>query len=342
MKELSTIGIDLAKTIFYVHGADQSGKKLFNKKLLRNQVLEFFVNLKPCLVGMEAGGATHYWAREIQKLGHEVKIMAPQFVKPYIKSNKTDSNDAEGICEAVTRPSMRFVSFKTIAQQDIQSVHRIRERLVKSRTALACEIRGLLSEYGIVLPKGIREIKKRLPDILADDENNLTSFTRELIQDLLTELLEKNKSVLRYDKYILRIHKENPIAQRLTTIPGIGELTATAIVANVGDPRQFKNGREFAAYLGLVPKQRSSGGKHNLLGISKRGDKYIRTMLVHGARVMVAFNDRYTDRIPKRTKWISGVRERRGFCKAAVAVANKNARIAWSLMMKDEDYNAAI
>jgi len=340
MKEVSTIGIDLAKSIFYVHGADKSGKKLFNKKLSRGQVLEFFTNFTPCLVGMEAGGATHYWAREITKLGHEVKIMAPQFVKPYIKSNKTDSNDAEGICEAVTRPSMRFVGFKTVAQQDIQSVHRIRERLVTSRTALACEIRGLLSEYGIIISKGIRELRRKLPDIIADPENNLTMFTRELMQDLFSELLEKNEKVRKYDNYILRIHKENKVAQRLTTIPGVGELTATAIVARVSDPRQFKNGREFAAYLGLVPKQRSSGGKQNLMGISKRGDKYIRTMLIHGARVMVSYNERYEQRMPKRCKWISGVRERRGFCKATVAVANKNARIAWSLMMKDEDFRA--
>jgi len=340
MSELCTVGIDLAKSIFYVHGADQSGRKLFNKRLIRKDVLDFFANINPCLVGMEAGGGTHYWAREIAKLGHDVKIMAPQFVKPYIKSNKTDSNDAEGICEAVTRPSMRFVGTKTIDQQDIQSIHRIRERLVTSRTALACEIRGLLAEYGIVLPKGIREIKRKLPDIISNAENQLTTFTREIMQNLLSELIEFNKKVNKYDTYIRHIHKAHPVVQRLTTIPGVGDLTATAILAMVSDAKQFKNGREFAAYLGLVPKQKSSGGKSNLLGISKRGDKYIRTMLIHGARVIVAYSEKLEYRMPKNMKWVQGVRARRGYCKTAVALANKNARICWALMMKDEDFKA--
>jgi len=340
MKEIKTIGLDLAKSVFYVHGVDKLGKTVIEKKLTRAKVLPFLANLKPCLVGMEAGGGSNYWAREIKALGHDAKLMAPQFVKPYVKSNKTDANDAEAICEAVTRPSMRFVPMKSLDRQDIQSIHRIRERLVGARTALANEIRGFMGEYGIVIPVGIRFLIKALPEILNDDANKLTSLTRELIRDLMQELDELTEKVKKYTERIELIHKNHPVAQRLTTIPGVGPIAATAMVASASDPSMFKNGREYAAYLGLVPRQRSTGGKQRMLGISKRGDKYIRTMLIHGARVAVARNES-VQRSVKIQKWVEQLKERRGFCKTTVALANKNARIAWALMSKGENFKAA-
>lgn len=341
MGDVKVIGLDLAKNFFHVHGVDARGKVVFSKKLTRAKVLPFFANLSPCLVGMEVGCNANYWAREIKKLGHDAKLMPPQFVKPYIKSNKNDPNDAEGICEAVSRPNMRFTTIKSIDQQDIQSAHRIRERLVCARRTLACEIRGLLGEYGIVIPVGIDKLTKELPLILSDDENQLTSFTKDLLKDLIGELSELTKKVEKYNDRIKMIHDSHPVAQRLTTIPGVGVLAATAIIAAAADPKNFKNGREFAAYLGLVPMQRSSGGKQQLLGISKRGDKYIRTMLIHGARVTVGHGQKLRRMPQYRKDWMQSLRERRGFNKTAVALANKNARIAWALMTKEETYKPA-
>lgn len=236
---------------------------------------------------------------------------------------------------------MRFVPIKKIEQQDIQSVLRIRERIVKARSSLACEIRGLLGEYGIVLPTGIREIKRKLPDILNSEATDLTSFTKQIMMDLLSEMEELSKRINLYDKYIRHIIKDSEDIRRLQTIPGVGPLSATAIIASVSDPSMFKNGREFAAYLGLVPRQNSSGGKQKLLGISKRGDKYIRTMLVHGARVVVSHNEKMNRTQHNRREWIAKLKERRGFCKTTVALANKNARICWALMTKNEDYKYA-
>ncbi len=341
MKDITTIGLDLAKNVFYIHGVDARGKTVVKKKLARSKVLEFFVNLSPCLVGMEAGGGSNYWAREIKKLGHETKVMAAQFVKPFNKSNKNDENDAEAICEAVARPNMRFAPVKSVDQQDIQSVHRIRERLVSARSSLACEIRGLLGEYGVVIPQGIRELPKEIPNILADAENQLTTFTRELIQDLFSELLALTEKVKKYNGIIDSIHKNHPVAQRLTTIPGVGPIAATAILANASDPSLFKNGREFAAYFGLVPRQSSSGGKQNLLGISKRGDRYIRLMLIHGARAAVGHNKNLKGESDKRLEWVKKLREKKGYNKTAVALANKNARTIWALLKSGESFKAA-
>ena len=336
MKDITTIGLDLAKNVFYIHGVDSRGKTVVKQKLTRAKVLAFFANLQPCLVGMEAGGGSNYWAREIKKLGHDTKVMAAQFVKPYIKSNKNDSNDAEAICEAVARPNMRFISVKTIDQQDIQSVHRIRERLVTSRSSLACEIRGLLGEYGIVMPQGIREMPKLLPDIIANTNNQLTSFTRDLIQDLFSELLSLTEKIKKYNKLIEQIHASHPVAQRLTTIPGVGPIAATAILANAADPSMFKNGREFSAYFGLVPRQVSSGGKQQLLDISKREDRYIRMMLIHGARAAVGHNKNIKGESAKRIEWVKKLREKKSYNKTAVALANKNARTIWALLNSGE------
>ena len=336
MKDIATIGLDLAKHVFYVHGVDSRGKTVIKKKLSRAKLLEFFANLKPCLVGMEAGGGSNYWAREIKKLGHDAKIMAAQFVKPYVKTNKNDENDAEAICEAVARPNMRFVD-----QQDIQSVHRIRQRLVESRSSLACEIRGLLGEYGIIIPQGIKEIPKAIPIILVDSTNELTSFTRKLIQDLFSELLALTAQVKKYNDLVQEIHNQHPVAKRLTTIPGVGPIAATAILASASDPSLFKNGREFAAYFGLVPKQSSSGGKQQLLGISKRGDRYIRMMLVHGARAAVGHNKNLKGESQKRLEWVRKLRERKNYNKTAVALANKNARTIWALLNSGESFKQA-
>ena len=344
MKDVKVIGLDLAKNIFYVHGVNGRGKVVVRKKLARSQVLPFFANLKPCLVGMEVGCNANYWGREIRKLGHDARLMAAQFVKPYIKSNKNDPNDAEGICEAVSRPSMRFTAIKTIDQQDIQSVHRIRERLVSSKRALACEIRGILGEYGVVVAKGIDRLTEELPTIIADEKNQLTSFTRALVRDLISELHELIEKVEKYDERVKLIHDNHPVAKQLTTIPGVGPLAATAMLAIAPDPKSFKNGREFAAYLGLVPRQNSSGGKQQLLGISKRGDTYIRTMLVHGARVTLGHaTKRKLKDVPwKRVEWMKNLKERRGFNKTTVAVANKNARIAWALMARGGFYKPSL
>lgn len=337
MNAIYSIGLDLAKNTFQLHGADKRGKTVFKKRLSRAKVLSFFANLASGVVGIEACAGSNYWAREIEKLGHEVKIIPAQFVKPYVKSNKTDASDAEAICEALSRPNMRFAPIKSVDQQDIQSIHRIRERLVSARTTLACEIRGLLHEYGIVVPKGIRILIKSMADIIADPSNQLTSLTRELIQELNIELRELTNKVEHYNQRIEMIHSFHPEAQRLTKIPGVGILSATAIIGAIGDPGVFKNGRAFSAWIGLVPKEYSSGNTKRMMGITKRGDKYIRTMLVHGARAYLAHSDRM-NRNDKRHLWVKQVKERRGYNKAIVALANKNARTIWAMLARGEDF----
>lgn len=332
---ISTIGIDIAKEVFQVHGVDKMGKTVLKKKLSRKEMLAYFANLPPCLIGIEACGGSHYWSRKLSELGHEVKLMAPHFVKPYIKNQKNDANDAQGCCEGVSRPSMRFVPAKSIEQQDIQSLHRIRERLIKERTALVNEIRGLLAEYGIVIKKGINAVRKALPLHLEDASNELTLLGRETFQSLYEEIDEKDKRIAAVTKKIEVIFKNSPICQRIEKIEGVGVLTATAIVAAVGDPKVFQNGRQMAAWLGLVPKQHSSGGKQKLLGISKRGDKYIRKCLIHGARTVVYRAEKKTD---ARSLWINNLVKSGGTNKASVALANKNARIIWALLAKKENY----
>ena len=333
---ITTIGIDLAKSVFQVHGVDKRGKVVVQRQLRRSKVLEFFVQLPPCLIGMEACSSAHYWARKLRELGHDVKLMAPQFVKPYVKANKTDAADAEAICEAVTRPTMRFVPIKSVDQHGVLSLHRARSGFVKSRTAQANQIRGLLGEFGIVLPQGIVHVAQCLPDIIEDSENGLPVVFRELLLRLRSHLLELNRQVQELEDQIGAWHKNNEDSQRLANIPGVGVLTASALVASIGDARCFKNGRELAAWLGLVPRQHSSGGKPLLLGISKRGDAYLRTLMVHGARsvVRVAANKQTpTD------AWTNELSTRRHMNVVSVARANKNARIAWALLAHKRDYN---
>ncbi len=335
--KITIVGIDLAKNVFQVHGVDQRGKAVVRKRLRRKQVLMFFAQLRPCLVGMEACGGAHYWARKLQAQGHTVKLMAPQFVKPYVKANKTDAADAEAICEAVTRPTMRFVPIKNAEQQAILSLHRARQGFVRARTAQANQLRGLLAEYGITLPQGISHVANRLPEIIEDADNELPGLFRGLLQRLVAHLRELNHQVHELEEQIEVWHRANEASQRLAKIPGIGPLTASALSASIGDAKSFKNGRELAAWLGLVPRQHSSGGKPLLLGISKRGDSYLRTLLIHGARSAV--------RVAKRKstptdRWSTGMLDRRHMNVAAVARANKNARIVWALLAHGRDYNA--
>jgi transposase len=328
--KITTIGIDLAKEVFQIHGVDKHGKTVLRKQLRRNKMTNFFANLEPCLIGMEACGSSHHWARKLAEFGHNVKLMSPQFVKPYVKTNKHDMADAEAICEAVSRPNMRFVAIKNVEQQAILSIHRARQGYVKSRTAQANQIRGLLSEFGIIIPQGIHSIGKRMPDILEDAENGLPGTMRHLLKRLNDHLKELSRQVEELELQIKLWHKENATSQKLEAIPGIGPITASAIVATVGNAREFKNGRQLSAWFGLVPKQRSSGGKLILLGISKRGDTYLRTLLIHGARAVIRFAEKKTE--PE--SWLRKLIIRRNKNVAAVALANKNARIIWALLAK--------
>jgi transposase len=308
------------------------------KRLSRQKLLPFVAQLSPCLIGIEASGGAHYWAREFRKLGHTVKLMSPQFVKPYVQSQKNDPNDAAGICEAVDRPRMRGVPVKSVAQQDVQALHRIRERQITARTALLNQIRGLLAEYGIVIPQRASQVRHKLPFILEDAENGLTATARKWLHALAEELRALDQRIAATAQQIERIFEADEACQRLAQLAGIGPLTATALVAAVGDATEFKNGRQFAAWLGLVPRQHSTGGKTTLLGMTKRGNRYLRTLLIHGARAVLRVVDRKTD---AWSRWLQGVKARRGTNCASVAQANKTARVAWALLAKGDRYRHA-
>lgn len=333
--KLTTIGIDLAKNVFQVHGADDKGRAVLKKQLKRAQMLPFFANLVPCTVGMEACGGAHYWARKLRDLGHDVRLIAPQYVKPYVKRNKNDAADAEAICEAVSRPHMPTVPIKSAEQQALLGLHRARQGFVKARTAQVNQIRGLLAEYGMVLPQGIAHVTQRVPALIEEGANALPGGFRLLIQRLLDHLKGLDQQVGELEREIQLWHRENPASQRLAEIPGIGPLTASALVATVGDAKSFKNGRQLAAWLGIVPRQHSTGGKATLLGISKRGDSYLRTLLIHGARAVI----RVTERKPGANPWLSALVARRNKNVAAVALANKNARMVWALLSQDREYD---
>jgi transposase len=335
---VTTIGLDIAKSVFQVHGCDRNGKTVIRKQLKRTQVLAYFANLPTSLIGLEACGGAHYWARELNKLGHDARLISPQFVKPYVKGNKNDANDADAICEAVSRPNMRFVPLKSVEQQDIQMLHRIRSGLVKERTALANRIRGLLGEYGIVVAVGLATLRRQLPDILEDADNHLTVVARQLFVELREQLVDTDKRVSDYGDKIQILHRGSEVSQRLAGIPGIGPITATALMASLGDGKAFSSARQVAAWLGLVPKQASSGGKPKLLGISKRGDVYLRTLLIHGARAVVKAAAKKDD---SQSRWVNDLVKRRNHNIAAVAVANKNARVVWALLRKTERYIGA-
>ena len=333
--ELSVVGIDLAKSVFHLVGMDERGKIILRKRLARGEVMPFMAKLPRVLVGMEACGGAHHWARQLREQGHEVKLMAPQYVKPYVKTNKNDLRDAEAIAEAVTRPSMRFVPIKNVAQQDLQALHRVRERLMGARTALVNEMRGLLAEYGIVLPTGVNAFRNALAEKLEAEHAKLTPLSQELFGKLCEEFKKVEAEVAYYDEKLQAMATTHPESQRLVTIPGIGPITATALIAAVGDVGVFTHGRQFAAWLGLVPKQHSTGGQTRLLGISKRGDRYLRKLLIHGARATLRWARTKTD---SRSQWLRGLLERRGWNRTAVAVANKNARIVWALLSRGGVY----
>lgn len=336
--KITALGIDLAKRVFHLYGVDRHGKGVLKKRLSRNKLEAFLANLPACLVGMEACGGAHYWARVISQHGHEVKLMPPQYVKPYVKTNKNDWNDAEAICEAVGRPNMRYVGVKAVEQQDLQSLHRIRSGYVQARTRVVNQARGLLTEYGIVVSRQIGQLRGKLPEILEAGENGLTDFARELFAGLYEELVHLDARIESCDRQVARMYQANAVCQRLGEIEGIGPITATALVAAVGDPRVFQKGRQMAAWLGLVPKQHSTGGKTMLLGISKRGDRYLRTLLIHGARSVVSRAEGKDD---ARSRWMVQLKQRCGMNKTCVAVANKNARIAWALLANGERYQPA-
>lgn len=339
-KSIKILGIDLAKTIFHVYGVDDRGQRVISKRLKRDALPTYLATLPRCIIAMEACGSSHYWGRQCREWGHEVRLISPQFVKPYVKSNKNDERDAEAIAEAASRPNMRFVALKSVEQQEIQSVHRVRERLIHDRTALGNQIRGVLQEYGITFSEGLSHLRRGIPELLSRDDAGLGERTRRLIQDLVTYLIELDNRIGLYEHEINMVSTSSELCQRLEEIPGVGPITSTALIAGVGDARVFKNGREFAAYLGLVPRQHSSGGKTVLMGISKRGDGYLRKLLVHGARSVIQYNGRRYGK-DRRSDWIDHLVERRGKNRTAVAVANKNARMVWALMVSGERYRRA-
>ena len=334
--KITTVGIDLAKNVFQVHGVDERGKAVLRKQLKRKDMLSFFANLQPCLIGMEACGSAHYWARKLTAVGHTVRLMAPQFVKPYVKTNKSDRNDAEAICEAVGRPNMRFVPVKTADMQAVLALHRARQGFVKARTAQANQIRGLLAEFGIVIPKGIAQIGKRVPEILEDGENGLPGIMRELIERLKEQLEVIDKQVGALELQIKLWHRGNEQSRKIEAIAGIGPLTASAFVATVGDAKSFQNARQVPAWLGMVPRHDGTGGKVKPGRISKRGDVYLRTLLIHGARAVIRQFERKPD---PPDGWLKKLLARRNKNVAAVALAAKNARIAWALLAHERSYD---
>lgn len=334
--KITTVGLDLAKNVFQIHAVDEFGKVALKKQIKRDKVAEFFVNLPPCLVGMEACGSAHHWARKLERLGHTVRLIAPQFVKPYVKTNKNDAADAEAICEAVARPNMRFVPIKTVEQQSVLALHRARQGFVTARTAQANQIRGLLGEFGLIIPQGIINIAKCVPELIEDASNELTGSFRLLVDRLMEHLKALDRHVKELESQIKVWHHASAASCKLEKVPGIGPITASALVASIGDAKNFDGGRQVAAWIGLVPRQHSSGGKSTLLGISKRGDTYLRTLLIHGARSVIF---RAQQKVEKNS-WLHKLLERRNPNVAAVALANKNARIVWALLANDREFRS--
>jgi transposase len=335
--KVTTIGLDIAKNVFQVHGADAKGRMVFKRRLSRGKVLSFFANLPPCLVGMEACAGAHYWARELQALGHEVRLMPPQYVKPYVKRNKHDRADAEAMSEAVTRPSMRFVAIKSTDQQSVLMLHRSRDLLIRQRTMLANALRGHLSEFGIVVAKGIQNVQKLVAIVGDYGDSRLPDVARAVLATVIDQLRDTSRRIDELEKRLHGWHRSNEVSQRLATTPGIGPMTATALVATVGDPQHFTSGRQFAAWLGITPREDSTGGKARPGKISKRGDGYLRRLLIHGARSLVRAHRRKATEASS-SSWLGQLLVRRPVNVATVALANRNARIAWALMVHGTVY----
>ncbi|MEZ5518166.1 MAG: IS110 family transposase [Gammaproteobacteria bacterium] len=339
--KITRVGVDLAKNVFQLHGVDRSGKCVWKRKLSRKNWLKVLLKETgpSCEIGMEACTGAHHWARFLMSKGYQVKIIAPQFVKPFVKSNKNDANDAEAICEAMSRPHMRFVQVKTVEQQDLQALHRVLYELKSHRTAKGNQIRGLLSEYGLVAPKQLHALRRAIPDWLEDAENGLSGAFRRLLKGLWGDLVKLDERIAEVNEEIEQIARTHPVAQRLQQLRGVGPLVSTAMIASVGSGHQFTRGRQMAAALGLTPKQYSSGGKERLQGISKRGDVYLRCLMIHGARSVVSHAKNKEDRF---SRWMTGLAQRSHINVAAVALANKTARMAWAMMVKEADYDPTL
>ena len=335
MNEVITTGVDLAKNVFQVHGVDAEGAMIVGRQLRRSQVLPFFNKQPPCLVGMEACATSHHWARQLIELGHEVKLMPPHYVKPYVKRSKNDAADAAAICEAVTRPTMRFVSVKSIEQQGVLMLHRTRDLLVRQRTMLINAIRAHMAEFGVVAPVGVPRVKELLAVIADTDDARLPPVARTCLESLVRQFLSLHEEICATEKHIHVWHRSNEVSRRLETIPSIGPIIASALAASITDPEVFKNGRELAAWIGLTPRQNSTGGKQRLGKISKQGDQYLRWLLVAGAMsVVLHAKRRGTTNLP----WLADIIARKPTKVAAVALANKTARIVWALLRHGGTY----
>ena len=335
--QVTTIGLDLAKQVFQVHGVDRDGRAVVRKRLRRSEVLSFFSALEPCLVGMEACATAHHWARELSQLGHEVRLMPPAYVKPYVKRGKNDAADAEAICEAVTRPTMRFVPIKSAEQQAALMLHRVRDLLVRQRTVLINALRGHMAEFGIIAPQGAARVGELVATVVGEDANAFPPLARQALLGIIGEMRTLDERVAEAEAAIVAWHRSNDASRRLATIPGIGPITASAIVATVADPTQFRSGRQFAAWIGLVPRQNSSGGKERLGGISKQGDRYLRRLLVVGATTVIRHA---RTRSATEAGWLQGLLARRPARLASVAQANKTARVAWALLTRGGTFQA--
>jgi transposase len=335
---INVVGLDLAKNIFHLFCLSAEGKPM-KTKVKRNDLLAHIANLPISLIGMEACGGSHYWAREFKKLGHEVVLLNARYVKGFVVGNKNDYNDAEAIFTAAAQPRKRIVSIKNLEQQDMQMLHRLRQGTVEERTAVVNQIRGFLSEWGIVLPQGVNKVRKELPAILEDAENGLSAISRGLFAKQYEKIKALDKTITDYDVQIGQLCMQNTLSKRFLDVPGIGPLTATMAASDIGDGKGYAKGRDYAASLGIVPKQHSSGDKQVLLGISKRGNGYLRTLLIHGARAVLKNCQGKTDAL---SRWLQALIERRGFNKAAVALANKNARILWAMATKNNGYETAV
>ena len=336
--DVTTIGLDIAKNVFQVHGVDGTGKVVIRRQLRRRALLPFFKKRPGCLVGIEACATAHHWARQLTELGHEVRLMPPRYVKPYVKRGKNDAADAEAICEAVTRPTMRFVAVKSAEQQSVLMLHRTRELMVRQRTMLVNAIRAHMAEFGIVAPVGIPRVKELLAVIADADDDRLPPIARACLDGLAGQFLSLHEEITLAEKRIQAWHRSSEVSQRLETIPGIGPITASALAASITDPALFKSGREMAAWIGLVPRQNSSGGKERLGRISKQGDQYLRWLLVAGAMTIIRHAKRRgTTNLP----WLADLIARRPTMVVAVALANKMARMAWALLRRGGTYSPA-
>jgi transposase len=336
--DVTTIGLDLAKSVFQVHGVDAAGQTVVRKQLRRRQVLSFFKVQPPCLVGMEACATAHHWARVIAALGHEVRLMPPRYVKPYVKRNKNDAADAAAICEAVTRPTMRFVAVKSPAQQSVLMLHRTRDLMVRQRTMLVNAIGAHMAEFGIVAQVGLPQVKALLAVIADEQDDRLPPLARRCLEGLARQLMSLEQEIIAAERRIHAWHRSNAVSRRLESIPGIGPITATALAATITDPSLFRSGRELAAWIGLVPRQSSTGGRERLGRISKQGDPYLRWLLVAGAMTVI----RHAKRRGTANPWLADLIARKPTKVAAVALANKIARTAWVLMHEGGTYRTPL